>query len=177
MKLITAYNHLVGYLHRWKLIEIGRFMLRIHRILDCDRTPFLHTHPFSYVSVVLRGGYTERYLSDDGKLTKVSHRFGSVIFRRNTTPHRIDSVSEGCTTLFFVWKTTKKGEQGWGLFSHPNVNPPTNYWSPDDWIYQFKNGWRKRHDGKWFALRPTRYQAMRCDRLALRQDIHKSDLL
>ena len=40
---MRIYGHLPGYLHRWRLLGCRRFMLRLHAILDVDRTPFLHT--------------------------------------------------------------------------------------------------------------------------------------
>ena len=89
---MRVYSHLPGYLLRWRLLGAGRFMLRLHRILSPDGTPFLHTHPFWYVSVVLRGGYTERFLRPDGTLAKRRHGPGAVIVRRPDTAHRIDSV-------------------------------------------------------------------------------------
>ena len=101
---MIGYKHLLGYLERYTLIHFKRMHIRIHRIKRPDITPFLHTHPFHYLSIVLRGGYTE---SLEGKMIK--HRWLSVIPRRSKTAHRIVAVQPGTLTLFFSWKT--KGQQ------------------------------------------------------------------
>ena len=145
---MRVYSHLPGYLHRWRLLGAGRFMLRLHRILSPDGTPFLHTHPFWYVSVVLRGGYTERFLRSDGTLAERRHGPGAVIVRRPDTAHRIDSVRPGCTTLFFSWKVAG----GWKLFRHPHVQAPAAYWEAPTGLYQTAFGELYRFRGKW--LRP-----------------------
>lgn len=97
---MKAYKHLLGYLERYTLLNFKRLHVRFHRIKRPDVTPFLHTHPFHYLSIVLRGGYTE---SQTGKT--IRHRRLSFILRRAQTAHRIVSVEPGTLTLFFAWKT------------------------------------------------------------------------
>ncbi len=97
---MKPYKHLKGYLERFTLFRYGRLHFRIHHILSADQTPFLHTHPFHYISIILSGGYTEYF---DGKTHE--HTVGSVIVRKNTDPHRILSVQNGTKTLFLTWVT------------------------------------------------------------------------
>jgi hypothetical protein len=168
LALFPAYSHLPGYLHRWKLAAIGRLMVRLHRILTPDGTPYLHTHPFSYVSIVLRGGYTEQYQSSNGSLVACRHRAGAIIIRRATTAHRIQAVAPSCLTLFLAWK--KKGlGQGWTLVRHPDITVPAAYVAWSDGLYAVSGGYRRRHGGFWYAKRDTPEAAKRCDRLSIHQ--------
>lgn len=168
---MKPYNHLLGYLHRWCIMKIGRFMMRLHRLLDCDRTPFLHTHPFWYISIVLRGGYTEQILKSDGSLYSVFHGPGSIIFRSPDVAHRISSVESNCTTLFLTWYRHSNVEQTWKLLRHPAIKTPAEYHNPPDGIYMFDEGFRRRHKGMWYALRKTPADAELCSALSIHQNI------
>lgn len=97
---MKPYKHLLGYLERYTILKIGRLHIRLHRIKRSDITPFQHTHPFSYISIILRGGYTDRV-----RTKCYTHGIGSVIFRKSSTPHRIVDVEHGTTTLFITWLT------------------------------------------------------------------------
>src|SRR5574343_12593 len=74
-----------GYLERLELLRLGNLSVRVHWIKDIDRTPFLHTHPFSYLSIITRGGYTEELLVN-GRLVERSHLAGSFIVPRARVP-------------------------------------------------------------------------------------------
>lgn len=97
---LKEYKSLKGYLERYTVLQLGKLHIRLHKIKSADKTPFKHSHPFHYVSVILRGGYTEKI---DGEIK--THTVGRIIIRRNTTMHRIQSVQPGTVTLFFTWKT------------------------------------------------------------------------
>jgi len=97
---LKEYKSLVGYLERFTVIHVGRLHIRLHRIKSADRTPFLHSHPFHYISFIMRGGYEEEL---ENKI--IDHKRFSFIFRRNSTYHRIKSVRPDTVTLFFTWKT------------------------------------------------------------------------
>lgn len=172
------YAHLRGYLHRWRIFQAGRWMLRVHRILTPDATPFLHSHPFDYVSLVIWGGYEERVLQEDGSLRVVRRRPFSVVFRRAQALHRIDHVPRGgCLTLFLA-RTRAQADaqaQGWRLQRHPAVVAPATYWNAPDGLYGLHGGWRKREKGAWYALRGTPQEAMACGRLSLHQAIPRPE--
>ena len=97
---MKAYKHLAGYIERWTLFNKGRLHIRVQNILSEDKTPFLHTHPYAYLSIMLSGGYTEQ-LED----RKVVRKRWSFAFRSSKTFHRIDSVEPNTKTLFITWKT------------------------------------------------------------------------
>lgn len=130
---MIAYKHLIGYLERYTLLHFKRLHIRIHRIKRPDITPFYHTHPFSYISIILRGGYTEDV---NGQL--IHHVAGSVVCRNDTTPHRIIEVNPKTVTLFLTWKN--KGQK-WELIEIENC-------STVDWIHYPKGIYKRELYGK-----------------------------
>lgn len=170
--LLTIYGHLPGYLHRWRICGLGRVMVRLHRILDIDRTPFLHSHPFHYISLVLRGGYDERVLGQDGALKLVKRKAGSIVFRRAGQLHRIDAVQGQCTTLFFTWSLPGGTmTQNWTLQRHAEVAAPVGYRDAPDGVYAVPDGFRKRFEGFWYALRASALDAQACTRVSIHQHL------
>ncbi|MFJ1257876.1 hypothetical protein [Cupriavidus sp. CuC1] len=119
----TPYFHLKGYMERYWLIPYNRFApaARIHHILRSDDDRAFHDHPWPYVTVILRGGYTEVTPVYDasglyqGEARKW-HGPGSILFRRAKSWHRLE-VPEGKTawTLFI----TGKYQQRWGFMPNP----------------------------------------------------------
>lgn len=169
MKWFAAYNHLPGYLHRWCIIGFGRYMARIHRILDIDRTPYLHSHPFDYVSIVLWGGYDEQVLQADGSLKLIRRGIGSVVRRSANTFHRISNIKGSCTTLFLTRKLNSSG-QNWTLRKHADIECPDGYKAAVDGIYTTEdNQFRKRFNQMWYAKCNTREEAIACERLSIHQ--------
>lgn len=169
MSFLSVYGHIPGYLHRWKMFGFGRLMVRVHHILDIDETPFLHSHPFSYVSIVFKGGYTERLQLKDGSLKVIKRRIGSVAFRSAKQFHRIESIhGNACKTLFFSWKF-KSGGLGWSLFRHPEAIASDRYRDALDGLYEFKDGFRKRLNGVWFQKKNTRHEAQSCALISIHQ--------
>lgn len=161
-----AYAHLIGYLHRWRLLEFGRFMARAHHILTPDGTPFLHSHPFHYASLVLRGGYAEQVLQPDGTLRSVRRFPGHLVVRRAMTLHRIETVRpRGCWTLILTWNVGCS----WRLARHASVVTPSGYVDAPDGLYEVPGGYRKRLGGVWYALRSTPEDACRCASLSIHQ--------
>jgi hypothetical protein len=106
-RLFPDYKSLAGYLERRTLLRIGRLHIRLHRIRSADKTPFLHSHPFAYVSIVLSGGYTEQ--TERGF---TSHRAGAVLWRPSSLHHRLEAVRPGTLTLFITWA---RADNSWSL--------------------------------------------------------------
>jgi hypothetical protein len=50
------------YLTRWRIIQTPWGGIYLHRMEGPDPRPTLHDHPWSFLSIVLRGGYIERRL-------------------------------------------------------------------------------------------------------------------
>lgn len=142
MILLRPYSSINDFLQRFTILKIGKFHVRLHKITDNDRSTLFHNHPFNYVSVILKGGYTERVIKKDRTMTK-KHKVGSIIFRSRNVFHRIDTIQgREAVTLFFAF-----GNFGWKAFSR-------NYNTDNDGMFQRviknKKVWSKRENGIWF---------------------------
>lgn len=162
--LPKPYIHLPGYLHRWVIFSFGRLSLRFHRFYSPDGTPFLHSHPFHYLSFVVRGGYTEQLLRD-GELVEIEHTAPTFIFRSSSDMHRIAYVKRGCSTLFLSVKVNGR----WRLARHEQINPPVQYQDYPDGLYKFEHGYRKRENGFWFKLESSPLDAVTSNTLSVHQ--------
>lgn len=109
---------------------IGRFVAgRLHLIAREDRTRDFHTHPASFISIVIAGWYRERrplhqaqdYVHDTRRFVDTIRRPGSIAFRRWSDRHTITQVSPGGAWTFVIWFgkrgswgfATKKGFINW----------------------------------------------------------------
>ena len=139
------------YMMRWRVIDEGtrasRWLkrltgyasVRIHEIRREDHDRALHTHPFEYRTVVLRGGYVEHLttLKDaDGPIAVETRRRGDTEAAPRTRLHRIAEVAPDCTTLFFM----ADNDDAWyfyedGLFHHAEE-------------YLHRAGYKLHSDGK-----------------------------
>jgi hypothetical protein len=112
-------------------------MLHVHYRPDTDRD--MHDHPWPFVSVALRGGYTEQWATKGPGihsgartiLTDKSHWFR---YMPLTQRHRIDWVIPGTITLIVRGRKKPDGEWGFytpeGYVSHHNYkrcNPDGEY--------------------------------------------------
>ena len=141
MIFFKPYSHVKDFLMRFTLLKIGKLHIRLHKIVDKDQSTLFHNHPFHYISIILKGGYSETYLKN-GLEFKVKHNFPSFIIRRNDVFHRIDEISGPTTTLFIAY-----GNYGWKAFN-TDPNPPEN--GVFERNVNGKMVWSKRNDGIWF---------------------------
>lgn len=109
------YPSIKGYLERFNLLTIGKLKIRLHKILSADGTPYLHNHPFVFISIILKGKYTEQLLVGN-KIIERTYKFGSIIFRKSNQYHRIKSA-DNCKTLFFSFYN----KNNWNLKSHSDI--------------------------------------------------------
>ncbi len=112
------------YLFRRRLIQTPLFAIYTHDILDGDEERAPHSHPFSFASLVLRGGYIETvfyptYLHIDGHGTLglpsvIERRRGKMhtFPRGNGQVHRIITVQPRTKTLVFAGRR----KDSWGFF-------------------------------------------------------------
>lgn len=166
--MLKPYKHLKGYLERWTVVKIGRLHIRLHNIKRNDSTPFLHNHPFHYLSFILNGGYEENL---DGKLIK-RKRF-SLAYRSDKAYHRIVSVQPNTKTIFFTWKTNAK----WDL-------KPTKE-KIDEWV-DYPKGIYKRNlwgteryckfDQYWFEGKQNIDDANKATRPSIDQSSHPIEI-
>lgn len=67
------------YLTRYRLVQTPWFGVFVHCIHRPDKDRFLHDHPWSFTSIVLRGGYKEVCRRDTNSFTFAkTHKAGSV---------------------------------------------------------------------------------------------------
>jgi len=99
------YEHdgLSDCLEYWR-IKTRWFGVRLHRWKKDDNDEFSHDHPWSFVTLVLWGGYTD--VSHDGVVDHLSA--GSVRFRRAEHRHTVKDCA-GCWTLVVMGPTRRDG--------------------------------------------------------------------
>lgn len=147
---------LTGYLQRREVLKIGRLSIRVHDIHRNDATPFLHSHPFSYVSFIIRGGYTENL---EGEI--IIRPTWSWAFRKCEQHHRIVDVLQGTKTIFLSWDHRHKwslrdtGETVDGWIDYPKGLYRRTLWGKD-YFCRFDGYWRVGHQCKDRALREDR---------------------
>lgn len=115
MIFFKPYSSIKGFLERFTLIKIGKLHIRIHSILEKDQTTLFHTHPFHYISIVLKGGYVDSYIGEDGVIRNKTYKQFSIIVRKASTYHRIHELFADTKTLFIAF-----GNYGWDAV---NLNP------------------------------------------------------
>lgn len=117
---------------RWVLFRVPAFGIFLHKLCRSDYDRALHNHPWSFISIVLKGGYFEVH---DHTVDREQKKFwrgpGEVMLRPAEWRHRVEIGRDPYTrqtkpawTLVFVGRRVQR----WGFFL------------PDGWCW-----WRK-HD-------------------------------
>lgn len=96
----------IPYLFRRRVIQTPLAAIYLHDILQPDTDPDPHDHPFAFLSIVLRGSYTERlYDIVDGHVYTSgfkTHKRFSIHKMTRDKAHRIVRAEEGLKTLVLV---------------------------------------------------------------------------
>ncbi len=74
------------YMRRWRMLHTRWFGVRVHNIVRSDSDRELHDHPFTFLSLILWGGYYEH--RKDGSRTWYGP--GSLVLRTAETLHRLE---------------------------------------------------------------------------------------
>jgi hypothetical protein len=101
-----------NYMHRYYLFLKDRkwfpFNLTLHKIVKSD-DPIYHDHPWSYMTIILKGGYWEHtpIFNNEGKVITDIQNWrgpGSIIVRKAGSFHWLEMDPEvgTATTLFFM---------------------------------------------------------------------------
>lgn len=126
------------YLRRWWLFSTPLGGVLLHRMSAPDARPTLHDHPFSFVSIVLRGGYVEDRL-DPMTFTVSGHVVRRVNVVRKHDAHTITRLLRNPTwTLLLVGKHHRT----WG------------FWEPGEarsWNHVPDGAGGTERDGTWSA--------------------------
>lgn len=146
-KVITAVDNdgrdTGPYLIRWA-INTPLFGVKLHHILRSDEDRDLHDHPWSFLSVILRGGYWEHQATEPltGPVTDprcdlrytatgrpvTTRRWygpGSVLWRPSPSPHRLE-LPAGQSAWSLVITGPKNRE--WGFRTICGWIPSGEYW-------------------------------------------------
>lgn len=101
------------YMRRWRVLHFKSFGVRVHCIERDDHDRELHDHPFSFVSVILNGGYIEH------RPFGVSRKFTApaIVRRKAEDLHRLELVNGPTWTLVFRGPLRREWgfmtERGW----------------------------------------------------------------
>lgn len=99
-----------GELHftRFAILETSIFSIYIHKIYKADKDPFLHSHPWNFFGIILKGEYTEVFSGLDlfwepQNFYKPRFPFSILSGDRNYF-HKILRIDKGpVTSLFFTF--------------------------------------------------------------------------
>lgn len=99
------------YILRLHVFKTPWFAACLHWINKPDKEPWLHDHPVSFLSCILRGGYAELRARGDGDIGHEVHRWFNVVRGRRTDQHRIIFTRKNTLTLCFMGPKTRD----WGF--------------------------------------------------------------
>jgi hypothetical protein len=136
---LTLSHHDRSFLERWGLVHerFGGFYL--HHIVDADPGFDVHDHPWSFVSIVLRGGYTEEHAADartPERTLSRTWRAGTLHRMPLNVAHRITAARPGTWTLVFRGPTRRV----WGFYIvHPFDGHTWDPWTAYDYAQRRAN--------------------------------------
>jgi len=108
------------YLRRLHVFQCPWFSVLLHWFYKPDPQPDLHDHPVSFLSVVLRGGYTEiREIGGARKTQDIRY----LNFIRSQDKHRIVRIDQNTVTLCFAGPR----EREWGFHTERGFVPWQSY--------------------------------------------------
>jgi hypothetical protein len=99
------------YILRLHVVKTPWCAVCLHWIRKPDKEPWLHDHPVSFFSFILRGGYTELRRTDEGKPYHKVNRWFNFVRGRHTDAHRIVLARSNTLTLCFMGPKTRE----WGF--------------------------------------------------------------
>jgi hypothetical protein len=122
---VNAYRYYFFYVEKvaaasWKEKYLPNLIVH-HFVDEVEKGSILgetsHTHPWSTMSVVLKGGYVEE--TDYNEKNIKTHVAPAIVFRKWNQSHRFLSVKPGTWTLFF--HGIRRGMWAFDLRVHDNI--------------------------------------------------------
>lgn len=123
-----------GYITRLHIFKTPWFAVCLHYLNEPDPEPYLHDHPVTFLSLILRGGYTEvrehRRMNTDRlwKRAVIKRRRFNWIRASEHDRHSIIAVKPHTVTLALMGPKTRE----WGFHTH------------DGWVH-----WKAYNDRKY----------------------------
>jgi hypothetical protein len=149
----------LDYMHRYYLFLKDRtkfpFNVTLHKIVRSD-DPIFHDHPWSYMTIVLKGGYWEHtpVFNDEGKMITEFQTWrgpGSIIKRKANEFHWLELDGENpATTLFFMGPQQRE----WGFLVETKKG--INRWIRND---HYLSDWKNYHE-KYIAPKAANRKAL-----------------
>lgn len=112
------------YILRLHVLKTPWFAVCLHWIRKADAEPWLHDHPVSFLSVILRGQYAEKRWSPRRGLHLKVNRWFNFVLAHPDDRHRIIFTRANTLTLCFMGPKTRE----WGFHVWTEI-------SPTGWIY------------------------------------------
>lgn len=98
------------YITRLHLLKTPWFAICLHWLNKPDPEPFLHDHPVSFLSIIIKGGYWE-HRNISGKDCSGKRSIFNVVKASMNDRHTITSIIPGTITLVFMGPKTRE----WGF--------------------------------------------------------------
>ena len=105
------------YAYRWVLILFG-YSIRVHNFIRSDDKRYLHDHGWWFLTMVVRGSYTD--VSESGR--DLIKRW-QVRFRKATHAHYVETPVGGCWTVL----VTGRPARNWGFWVDGKFKRPLKY--------------------------------------------------
>jgi len=94
------------YVRRW-YIETAWFSIRLHHWLHSDDARAHHDHPWDFITIILRGGYSDVTAEGVQKMHP-----GKIAFRRAEHSHTVQVNPEGCWSFLLTGPQKRR----WGFW-------------------------------------------------------------
>ncbi len=111
------------YMYRW-VFNFGLFSIRVHHWLRSDDKRFFHDHPWSFISIVLKGGYTdvseEQVISRRFKYEESARTYAKIIGEQFRPVVELESHQPFMSCPYFptrykvTWSRTQRDELKFG---------------------------------------------------------------
>lgn len=94
------------YLIRYSLFTCPWFAIKLHKIMLSD-DDCMHDHPWSFISIILRGGYVEHTPA-----AKRLYGAGSILYRPAPSVHKLE-IFQPAITLVITFRRKRE----WGFYT------------------------------------------------------------
>lgn len=105
------------YAYRW-VFNLGLFSFRVHHFLRSDDKRYFHDHAWWFVTMVLKGSYTDVSPAGEDRMTA-----GSIRYRAARHKHYVKVEDGGCWTILLTGPMMRK----WGFWVDGKMKRPLKY--------------------------------------------------